>query len=250
MKTTFLLSVLLLFFSPAIHGQNTISSQSNTYQDENIQYDFILGEIFTGSVTDNTTILTTGFFQSTDTYYPIPNNCEIEVLNLSSHTNGVSFYNASEQVLSTAIVQKEENIKYISGATITLSPGFHAQKESAFTAILVGCTPDLSNPLQPVVPLSALIKPTNINNPLSLKISPNPSQNKIQVDFSIHEKSTDALISIYNATGNLMDNINLGHLTKGKYSKRINLIPFGKGSYFISLSTSNNLITVPLIIIN
>jgi hypothetical protein len=84
---------------------------------------------------------------------------------------------------------------------------------------------------------------TNIN---SLSIFPNPNEGLFTISFKAEIKS-NYKIEITNSLGQQVYNETINKFV-GDYSKKINLVDFGKGVYTISLLNNDNIITKKIVV--
>jgi len=93
--------------------------------------------------------------------------------------------------------------------------------------------------------ISTSIRNINQNN-LSLNIFPNPTTEKIQIEYQIN-KSSDINIQVININGrNIMD-INLPNQSIGKHSEIIDLKKLSSGIYFCTVQSEYEIITQKII---
>lgn len=81
----------------------------------------------------------------------------------------------------------------------------------------------------------------------SLSISPNPTSNKIFVDFELGVK-TDMIVTIHDMMGAEVKTINLGSLHSGVHKKEINLNELASGIYMIQLNVSDSSISKKIVL--
>ncbi len=79
----------------------------------------------------------------------------------------------------------------------------------------------------------SLDKPSVFN---SVKLFPNPVNDKVQLSYELTGQ-TNALVEVYNMTGNLVRVIEGGNQTAGSYRITINTSDLSRGMYFVRLSS-------------
>jgi alkaline phosphatase D len=79
------------------------------------------------------------------------------------------------------------------------------------------------------------------NDLIWLSAYPNPFIDKITVQFNT-SSNTSAGIQVYDVTGKLVKDIDLGYLSKGLYNKTVSLGELSRGDYKILLSNTNDII--------
>lgn len=84
------------------------------------------------------------------------------------------------------------------------------------------------------------IEENNIENDLT--IFPNPTNNKITIDYNLNE-SSNAKILVYDAMGRIVANHELGEQQLGKHSTTVNLANLANGLYTVNLTVGSKMIS-------
>jgi alkaline phosphatase D len=79
------------------------------------------------------------------------------------------------------------------------------------------------------------------NELIVLSVYPNPFIDKVSIQFNT-ASSANLKLDVYDITGKLVKQFDLGHLTKGLYNKTIDLDDLASGAYKIVLSNNNDII--------
>ena len=191
---------------------------------------------------------------------PFDTNGNLEILNGICATDtkvgttistGTYNLHASGSINSTNIIA-DATVAYQAGTAITLSPGFHANAGSSFSASIAACAEALmesssSTEARTIADNSfdtqnsplTLLKDT----PNELTIFPNPFSQSITIEFE-HSKGTPIDIYLFNATGQRIKYFALNQGTT------INLGDLEKGIYFVKAIVDGQLIQTKKIIKN
>jgi hypothetical protein len=97
-------------------------------------------------------------------------------------------YVTSKNISSAGVISKNTAVSFVAKEYIILKPGFHAEKESTFSARIDDCSQSNS-----IVPLeTALTKPqlkqnklTEIADPIAVKVRPNPFLGNTTIQFNL-----------------------------------------------------------------
>lgn len=177
----------------------------------------------------------------------LPNDVTETTANLSS-----GLYQAKENLSSSGTVEVDsnKNVEFKGGVSVVLNIGFHAKEGAAFRAHLDACTPSASL-TQPAASFRAnsnyMVSPMELPG-LTLDIYPNPNHGNATIEYEIAEDE-EVTLGLFNASGKLMDLlIREESQMKGKYSFNFNGDNLPLGFYFISLKTSDKIISKKLII--
>lgn len=95
--------------------------------------------------------------------------------------------------------------------------------------------------------LSGVKKPDNIEI-ISLEISPNPTNNKAKICFSL-DHSSQITISIYNSSGKIIETLEKSKLNTGIHSYTWNCNGYNPGIYFVKLQSDLGFVSKKLILI-
>ncbi len=246
-KNTYFL-FLLVCFTNILYSQEVVSSQGETLNDGIIDFSFTIGEPLISTFSNQTTTTSQGFHQTTDTYYPLPNECIDPNISLNQNNEPSGNYSAEVAVVSSSLISTNSSINYIAGETIILKPGFHAPFNSEFLGIIIGCTPTQS----PLIPATSAtfrqLKPTTKSLINAFQISPNPARDLVELTFEIIESSSTK-IYLFNATGVQVNYWDLGVLDKGQHFKKLTNLSLSEGMYYLSLVSNQSTISTPLIIL-
>ena len=170
-------------------------------------------------------------------------DCDDDIINVSSNTLS-NQYKESHSKISTQIVAEMFNNSesdFKSEGAIILKPGFHSKIGSDFSARIKNCEIQLCDP-----PILYKKENIEVNKAIYTKadevnrvsIYPNPTTGKITVSSEIEILK----IEILNSIGVVMKTIN----DKG-YKTQIDVSEFSKGTYFVSLYMTDNIIIKKLI---
>lgn len=87
----------------------------------------------------------------------------------------------------------------------------------------------------------------NENAPLTLRLFPNPTSDKVTVSFH-QEKASDVNIQLLDATGKMILSIPLPQLAAGQYQQEIPLNRLGKGIYIVKCLSGQKMYSQKLIV--
>lgn len=169
---------------------------------------------------------------------------------------GSSLYNSNKiSTIGSVVVNSTQSLAMYAGNEIELLPGFSAEAGSEFVAQIVpSCgTPDgLANDFELSADLiSTGLKSSFDNNNAKylimqgeLKINefdiyPNPSNDEINLKFSLVDKTDEIKINICNYNGQILTTIFKGNKEKGVHTIEYSLSAFASGTYFIVISINN-----------
>ena len=89
---------------------------------------------------------------------------------------------------------------------------------------------------------------TDINSPINVRLSPNPSISDVQISFTV-KTSGNVTISLFDQSGRLVNNILNETKTTGLHTLTISKEDLLPGIYFVRVETPDNIETKPLTII-
>lgn len=170
-------------------------------------------------------------------------DCDEDIINVSFNVSS-NQYKESHSKISTQIVAEMFNNSesdFKSEGAVIMKPGFHSKIGSDFLARIKTCEIQLCDP--PIlykkenigVNKAVYTKADEVNR---VSIYPNPTNGKITVSSEIEILK----IEILNSIGVIMKTIN----DKG-YKTQIDVSEFSKGTYFVSLYMTDNIIIKKLI---
>lgn len=163
-------------------------------------------------------------------------NCTETNIVLGTNDATESTYSAIKTLTSRAVLNADKSVLYTAGETITLTAGFHAVKNSNFTAKIQDCTP-LSKTHSPISETLPLTEVSSTSNAAGLSIFPNPATDKTSIHFSLSESGV-ILLEIFDITGKpVYQIINNAYLEKGAYKEELNMSNLIGGMYLILLKT-------------
>lgn len=160
-------------------------------------------------------------------------------------TSPLDDYRASQSITSTSAISGDRIVDYWS-PTINLRPGFSVALGTEFLAApaTFPCcpTPMMRNP--------------NINNSSGnigfsnsdvLKVSPNPFDESIVIEYKIENNETNGQIAIYDVNGKVVKILPLKVQSKGDYQIEIKTNELPEGVYIIQYSNDENSVSKKII---
>ncbi len=155
------------------------------------------------------------------------------ILNLTGNVNGTTTTeNASMQINSNQVIDGSSNITYEAGNCIVLNPPFTVQDNGRFLAHIVSCFTTSDNP-------SSLVDNSNeqVKIVRQLPLSPQREKSVTKLSFNLH-KTTDIVIVITDAFGNIAKKYAVEPFTKGMHHKDIDIQGLPEdGDYLLSVLT-------------
>ena len=144
---------------------------------------------------------------------------------------------------------KNELVILRAGNSISLLPGFHAEKAANFTAQIMDCE----------MPAAAFIEPINtalVNGEMvdettriSLKTSPNPFQTSTNIQFNL-PTATTVNLAVYDVNGQLVKNIiQRAFFEVGQYQYTFEKDHHASNIYFLVLQTAETQVVQKLMLI-
>ncbi len=173
---------------------------------------------------------------------PVSGTC-LKNIDITKNVN--SEYCATDTIQSTSIIVANETITYEAGKTILLNVGFEVQSAATFLASIDPCC--VPSPVQntPIATASKIVNSVSILpiENLQIKVSPNPFESAITIEYEILEDSP-ATIILVNTVGQIqqIETINnIGTLT-------IATAHLPAGIYFVQLLQGNQLVEMEKVI--
>ena len=159
-------------------------------------------------------------------------NCQLNINITENVTSGnTEIQHASESITASNIIESSATANYKAGQSVILSPGFHAEIGSAFTASIESCIES--------EPLINARTTENIRTDISKEIDeleswsknlsayPNPSSGKVNVVLDYIE-GEEYQVAIYNSIGQLIKVENIGAM-----KSEISLYDLEEDIYFL-----------------
>lgn len=142
------------------------------------------------------------------------------------------YYYAMSNLTTTSIIKDSASAIYESSGSITLAPGFSAEKGSYVLARIIPCNMENNRNNMPSSHNASLIESSNFNeeNNNTISISPNPAADEIVID-GICNSGT---YTIYDAMGKIEK---VGTLD---FPYHINVAQLLQGTYILRVTTGNN----------
>lgn len=153
-------------------------------------------------------------------------------------------YRAAIRLESDATVSNSGYVKFNAGKVIALKHGFNTQNNSQFQAKITPCptyldqlpitSPQQTNSLFAKIEES---KPKLINDNISLKVFPNPSNGLTYIRFELPENQQIS-VAVFDVNGRLIQQLKSNAwMPKGVNTLNFNASNFEKGIYFVALNS-------------
>jgi len=169
---------------------------------------------------------------------PAMNGCPT-TLNLSDNSINSGTYEASQSITSTGTVINGEDVNFLAGSHILLSPNFAAMPGSVFLADIQACSSTLQTPSTRYQQRQNLTKERNLTilQP-SLNVYPNPINNSANLEINL-PTSEKISLEIYDALGQKVKTILTPTFREqGNYSVPLDIDGiFQNGMYLVILRT-------------
>ena len=152
-------------------------------------------------------------------------------------------------IISTGTVETGSKVVMEATNTITLKPGFEAQDDSEFHAYLANCSlseivPEPTEVDQRVLPINSEVLS---EQKTQLEVFPNPLQQEASIRFYLPTESA-ARILIFDLNGQLLTE-QTADSSKGWNTTRLNATELPAGMYYVTLQTSEGVLTKKVMIV-
>lgn len=156
---------------------------------------------------------------------------------LSNFTDPVpsGTYKASNNIISDDVVATGSVVTFQAANSIMLQPGFHAQAESSFTAIIQDCN---SNARIATLPKEEPIHPKPNTGITQVKVYPNPFSNGFRIAFQL-EVPQRIGIRILDVHGRLVGQAEFFDLETGLFSRAYDLPGIPPGNYIVQILSNS-----------
>jgi len=211
-------------------------------------------KIIVSPKTSNTPLLPNG----SQTFSIVVSNVDFcykdDLVTLTSPTNDISTSQtifAKQIVASNKIIAPVQNVNYTASQSIVLIPGFQAQNNTGFLAMITPCFDVISTLkyiAQQRVNSEDLPAAGETASSSHFTLFPNPATDEVNIKFTL-KTSSDIKISIYDVSGKLIKtDRSSGQFPRGEFLKTIDTRSLQKGIYLVSIETSEYKDTKKLII--
>ncbi|WP_326981646.1 S8 family serine peptidase [Chryseobacterium sp. MYb264] len=178
-----------------------------------------------------------------------------DLVTLTSPSNDINSSQtifAKEIVASNKIIAPVQNVNYLASRSILLKPGFEAQLNTGFIAMITPCFDVISalkyKAQKRVNPEDELPATGETVSSSGFTLFPNPAKEEVNIKFSL-KKDSDIKISIYDFSGKLIKtDQSSGKFPKGEFLKTIDTRSLQQGIYLVSVEISEYKETKKLII--
>ncbi|MFK7980409.1 MAG: heparin lyase I family protein [Saprospiraceae bacterium] len=153
-------------------------------------------------------------------------------------------YLSSATIVSEAIIEATSTVTYKAETAITLSPNFHAQAGSIFSASIDVCNPsNQGSKLTPYIPTVQQAAPKTTN----LTVFPNPFSGTTLIQYELPQNGL-ASLELYTLTGKKITSFyQKERKSAGLHQQLLNLNDFPKGIYFVVLQNEAGVFTQKIV---
>lgn len=179
----------------------------------------------------------------------LPNNSENLVL---TENTILSDTLAANTITASGTIPNSEEVIFLGGTSITLTPGFTVEKNASFIATIasdVDCS-NIASFTEKVTPVTQRIKVENkaLTKSSSLTVYPNPFSTFTTIDYQL-TKPTTVTLSIISLTGQIIKRLEM-HTSKysGHHSLTLDNTNLAKGIYLVKLQTDTERLVQKVIV--
>jgi Secretion system C-terminal sorting domain len=160
-------------------------------------------------------------------------------------TSPLNEYRATSFIASTSVIQGQRKVDYWS-QDIRLNTGFEVKRGTAFLAS-PSSFPCCPTPMMRNSNITNTSGNTVLSNSDILKVSPNPFDESVIVEYKIENNDTNGQITIYDINGKVIKVLPLNVQSKGDYQVEIKTNELPEGVYIIHYGNDANSVSKKII---
>ncbi|MEN0046542.1 MAG: C25 family cysteine peptidase [Bacteroidota bacterium] len=203
----------------------------------------------------NNTILEETYENNSGTIDFDVEECLADVFVATDYERGTPIVRVSNTITSERVIESAANVVFTAGTSVTLLPGFHAQANSEFHALIGGCSLSQISQIPEGEENTAELRTEEIGleasstleSVMEVQVAPNPASSNVNISFDLPQNGR-VKVSLMDLNGQILAETYEADTAKGWNQTTLELGNLNSGMYLIVLQNEQTTIVKKLMI--